>query len=295
MSFIKLINNFDGIYLDARSQAISIYDIDKFIESNAVANIVIKNWNKSFINSNIKALNRIKAKSNVSFSLLGRNSSEIQALKDFVSGVKVAVSDFKEDTNRMVAVAPWISKNNGKYIWNSTTISEDISRKVKRFVSQTSDESRFVAITANVEDGLYGSDVNSLTSLYGIDRHIVSSYSGIIRSSGKNSIWVISIDSISDLSNNIKSISESLKDININSVMIVFKKNRNKHQINLEEYIGLASARKNFNIYVYGAPVMFGGIVSNDLDRFKWITDVSNIDKLRFGVDEFNKNNIYLI
>jgi len=297
MSLLNIVNNFDGIVFDARSSSVSIGDIDKLVESNASLRVVVKNWDKYFISNNFKYLNRIKKSSELSFSVIGRNDSDISQLKEFTSGMAVKSQQAKVKSSQMFFAAPWVRMSGGKYMWSNINMGmEPIPSMVRRLIDATPSGMPFVFITTDPENGIIDSTISKLLSLSGYFKYLISTYAGLIEPRrGITPVLVLSVDSFQDILSDKERVFKAISDLYINNILIVIRSSVNKSKITFEEYLQIQEIKKTFGIFLYGNPVDQSGGVSRDLDRFKWTVNVNNISKLTFDLDQFNINNIYYI
>lgn len=293
MNISSLIRNFDSLYFDAKSSSLSLIDIDKMVEEEVFNKIIITNWNKQFINENLKIIHRIMSKVSVSFSLIGSNAYDLEDIKKLTDKFALSASINKFELSQYISLSPWMHNKDGVIKWSSS--SGNISNYFYEMVSSTNLSFKRFLITFDKTDGIFKSNLEFIKNISGLDRYLISNYSSYLSSKGAEALAVVSLDDVFMLEDNHVELANNLKSIGIGSVLLVFTNNINKKNTTYDEYDILRKVQKILNVYIYGFPFDGFGNALDDLDRFKWVIDVNNISKTAIKTDQFNKNNLYYI
>lgn len=293
MKVSSLLKNFDALYLDAKNSSLSLYDIDKMVEAKLLNKIVVINWNKNFISSNIKILSRIMSKISVSFSLIGVGISDVNEMKKLTSRLLLNTSVATFDINQQISLPPWIVNKEGLLRWKP--VVGNVSTFFSQIAASTNTSLKHFLITASKNNGIFESRISSIESISGVDEYIISSYASYLRSKGIIPIMTVSINDTNELNDSYIRLASKLKSLGIDSILLVFKNSIEKKNLTYEEYENLMNVRKLLNLYIYGLPFDRFGQAEDDLDRFKWVVDVNIINKIAINIDQFNKNNLYYL
>ncbi len=296
VNILGIAKNFDYVYFDVKSNAISIYDLVKLSENMYVKKIIIKNWNKNYIASNYKILKRLQKSVVLQFSILGTSADDIAVMQSFLSKEDSALNVTSLDVDRTIFVPEWVSQNGNKIIWDSNLLNKSFSFTVSKYVNRFPNSVKKVILFPNNPVSLERMDFNLLKNMNGMDLSFISSYAGLLVSKyGVDTIWPISVSSYEEINDIAPLLRQYFNSMNILSVMIVFSNNINKSSLSLEEYYAISNLERYVNVYLYGVPVDKSGTVTFDTDRFKWISDVKYVSSFKNGVDIYNKNNINFI
>lgn len=297
MHILNISKNFDYIYLDAKSSAINVHDVNKLVENSYINKVVVKNWNKNYIAANYRALQHLKNNATLQFSMINTSATDISSMQAFLAQEDTPKDVSAFDISRSIFIPQWIHRINNSLIWDQNLFyNNSFSFTVSKYVNQYPPSMKKVALFPNNLFSLDQAGVSALNNMSGIEQSFVSSYAGsIISKYGVDTIWPISVNSYSEIDNLAASLRSILDAFNILSVMVVFSDNINKSSLSLEEYYSISNLENYVNVYLYGLPVDKSGKASRDLDRFKWISDVKYSNYFKSGVNVYNKNNINFI
>jgi len=297
MNILNISKNFDYLYLDAISGSLSIHDVNKLAENSYINKVVIKNWNKNYIANNYKALKKLKKHAIMHFSIINTSTVDISAMQAFLAKEDnyKNVSTFELD--RMIFVPPWINRVSNNIVWdNNLFYNQSFSFTVSKYVNQFPKSMKKVIIFPNNLFSIEKSDLKALIDLNGLEYNFVSSYAGsLMLKYGVDVIWPLAFSSHHEIDAVAASLRNYFNPLNITSVMIIFNNNLNKSTLSLEEYYSISNLEKYVNVYIYGLPVGSHGMVSGDVERFKWISDVKYNNYFKSGIDIYNKNNINFV
>lgn len=297
MNILNVSKNFDYVYLDAMSNYLSVHDVNKLVENSYINKVVIKNWNKNYIANNYKALQKLKKHATIHFSILNVSTVDISAMQAFLAKEDSYKNISTFELERMIFVPQWIEKISNSIVWdNNLFYNQSFSFTVSKYVNQFPKNMKKIIIFPNNLLSMEESDLKALMTLSGLEYNFVSSYAGsLILKYGIDVIWPLTVSSHHEIDAIAASLRNYLNPLNITSVMVIFNNNLNKSILSLEEYYSISNLEKHVNVYIYGLPIDAHGKVSNDVERFKWISDVKYNNYFKSGIDIYNKNNINFV
>lgn len=292
MKILESASFFDSVQFDCKGKNVSLFDIEKFLQYNAIKSLNIKNWDKEFIYSNIDVLYKIKNKTSITFSATNYSNRDLGIIKDFSSNKMKA--NILYNNIYKAKFAPWYI---GDSLENITWPYEDghyrsLNMSVKiNYNSLDVERYEYLAFAKN-QNGLLGSDVNSLEKISSLDFSFVSGINNLMQKNYKKSlIYCMSINDMNEVNIINDKVINKIKAMGFLRLCIFDLSNLFKKEISLKSYYKLSKIKKNINVIIYGSPIDAISGYANDYHRFDWMIPNNVVIE---NIESYN-NNIYLI
>ena len=296
MKVMDIFTNFDYIVFDAMSSKYSISDLDKFIEYKDIPKIIIRRWNKKFIDYHFNSLKNLSIKSNLVFDYRGYSPREMVLIKEFFEKKTEIVPNtfaFGECT-----FAPWIKKvGSNNYEWSNVyENSESVVSNFIKYKSMIEATDKHIITFSNNKNGISGSDLSSLRKMSSTDMIFLSKMNDVVLSkNGRSMIYALSFENFYNLKLITKNDIDKILSLGFNSVAFIDKSSFSKYSLSWEEYIYISKVSKYVNSFIFGIPFDFYNKESSDLARFNWIIDNENFKKNITNIKSKNINRVFFI
>jgi hypothetical protein len=292
---LSTIVNFDYLVFDALSSKYSVQDLDKLVENSNISKIIIKRWNKKFIDHNFDSLKNISNKTSILFDYRGYSPREMLLVKEFFE--KKSDSIIMDSTFGECSYAPWTKKTiNNNYEW--VYMGDDISMvsNFKKYNSMIEKNNKYIIAFSNNKDGIYGSDIESLRKMPIQEMSFLSKMNeAIISKNQKSMIYLMSFSNFDEISKIEKNDINKILSMGFSSLAIIDVSSVSKSILSWREYIEVIELTKYLDLFIFGLPFDFYYKESPDLPRFKWIVDNEEFKKNIFNIKSKNKNRVFIV
>ena len=295
MKVLNIVKNFDYLVYDASSSRYSVQDLVKLAESSNISKVVIKKWNKKFIDYHFSSLKMLSNKISVVFDYLGYSPNDMLLVKNLF--------EKKENTSPMefsfgeCSFAPWIRKvNSNNYEWTFSYNDNFMISNLKKYNSMIEKSSKYVLTFSNNKYGMYGSSLDSLRKIPSEEIMFLLKMNDTIRAKNKKSmIYVICLNNFDEINKIKKNDIDKILSMGFSSLAILDKSSVSKYELSWDEYAGTIDLSKYLDLFIFGLPFDFYGNESPDLSKFKWIIDNEEFKKNIINIKSKNNNRVFVV